>query len=196
MLADQALNKLLEKEFSTVLDIGCGKGTASKIMLEQNKIVTAIDTALDKNYLPKNINFIKHDYFSYNFEDKFDAIWCSHVLEHQQNILSFLQKVNRDLKEGGWLAITVPPRKDEIVDGHVTIWNAGLLIYNLVLAGFDCKSANIKTYDYNCSVVVKKRSFTLPTINYGTGDLELLKLWLPDCIKHGKSGVIKEWNWN
>jgi SAM-dependent methyltransferase len=195
MLADQTLNKLLEKDFITVLDIGCGRGSASEMMLNHNKTVTAIDTALDKHYLPKNINFIRENYFLHEFKDAFDAIWCSHVLEHQQNTLSFLQKINNDLKEGGWLAITVPPRKDEIVDGHVSIWNAGLLIYNLVLAGFDCKFASIKTYDYNCSVVVKKQSFILPSISYGTGDLELLKPWLPECVKHRKSGVISEWNW-
>ena len=79
--------------------------------------------------------------------------------EHQVNPNLFLKKIFNDLKEGGVLAITVPPLKHEIVGGHVTLWNAGLTMYQLVLAGFNCKNISIKSYGYNISVVLKKKVF-------------------------------------
>ena len=51
-----------------------------------------------------------------------------------KTVYLFLKKVHSLLNEGGYLAIIVPPRKPFIVGGHVTIWNAGLVLYNLILA--------------------------------------------------------------
>ena len=42
------------------------------------------------------------------------------------------------MKDDGVLAITVPPGESLVIGGHLTNWNAGILLYNLVLAGFDC----------------------------------------------------------
>jgi hypothetical protein len=82
-------------------------------------------------------------------------VWCSHVLEHQPNAGLFLAKLIRDCRDGGILAITVPPAKTEIVGGHVSLWNAGLLLYRLALTGIDCRDARVKTYGYNVSVIVR-----------------------------------------
>ncbi len=73
----------------------------------------------------------------------YDAIWCAHCLEHQRNVGSFLEKIFSELKDGGVLCVTVPPLKTNIVGGHLTLWNGGLLLYNLILAGFDCAKASI-----------------------------------------------------
>ena len=61
----------------------------------------------------------------------------SHVLEHQFDPQRFLRKIYECLNPDGVLALTVPPRKDEIVGGHVSLWNGGLLLYHLVLAHLD-----------------------------------------------------------
>lgn len=190
MLADKALSKLLEKPFHTVLDIGCGKGEAAKILREAGKQVTALDIAHNPNA------DVIVDYM--NFKEKpFDAIWCAHVLEHQHNPHKFLCKIKEDLTKDGWLAITVPPRKDEIVGGHISLWNAGLLVYHLALAGFDCSNCSIKTYDYNCSVIVQNGWKTKPSnLTYSNGDIEKLKPYLPSFFHHGVNGMIEEWNWD
>lgn len=63
------------------------------------------------------------------------------------------------MKEGGYLSIIVPTRKPLIVGGHVTIWNAWLVLYNLILAGFDCsKYCDILQYDYNIGIIIKKKT--------------------------------------
>lgn len=188
MYASLALDKLLTKPFDTILDVGCGSGTHTNIFKQHNKQVTSTDWKAQFD------GVVEGDYSSLVFNPH-DAIWCSHVLEHQLNVNIFLRKIYNDLKEDGWLAITVPPLKNEIVGGHVTLWNAGLLVYNLVLAGFDCSEASIATYDYNCSVVVQKKSFTHPPLKYDNGDVEILSKWMPSFLKENVNGNIQQWNW-
>ena len=85
----------------------------------------------------------------------------------------------QDLKEGGLLAITVPPRKQNIVGGHVSLWNTGTLLYHLILAGFDCSAASAACYGYNISVIVQKRTAALPALTSDKGDIELLAHLFP-----------------
>lgn len=187
--SDQALTFLLENiNFQSVLDIGCGLGKHSSFFENKNKQVTSTDIkefyqkAIVGNYL--DLNFVPHD-----------VTWISHVLEHQLNVNKFLKKVRTDTKIGGYTCVTVPPSKREIVGGHVSIWNAGLLLYNLVLAGFNCRNAHIKKYNYNITVIARADDFILPELNYDSGDINLLKPWLPDFCIEGFNGDIDQWNW-
>ena len=95
---------------------------------------------------------------------KYDAILCSHVLEHQENILIFLDKIYNSLKENGYLCILVPPRKPFIISGHVNLFNPGLLLYRLILSKMNCKKAQVVSYDYNICIILKKKSIKLPKI--------------------------------
>jgi SAM-dependent methyltransferase len=208
MFGLEAIKYLLEKcRFKTILDIGCGAGDQSAIFRDNNKIVTELDFGDSVYTRNRKSKYIRGDYLNIKFDEQFDAIWVCHVLEHQLNVNIFLTKILHDLKEEGILAITVPPKKDRIVGGHVTLWNAGLILYNLVLAGFDCSEAKIKTYDYNISVILKKQTIVrTPKITYDCGDIEKLKIYLPQSLtfkdSHGKlvmegfNGDIKELNWN
>ena len=145
ILGYEAIYKLLNNyNFKTVLDIGSGEGLHSEIFKEYGKIVTSLDYGKSPYVLDSNNkqDIIIADFMKYDFKDKkFDAIWCCHILEHSLNANLFLEKINSILKEGGVLAITVPPLKNEIVGGHLSLYNAGLLLYQLVIAGFDCKDA-------------------------------------------------------
>jgi len=40
----------------------------------------------------------------------------------------------------------------------LTLWNGGLLLYHLVLAGQDCADAVVASYGYNIAVIVKRKS--------------------------------------
>lgn len=140
--------------FTTVLDIGCGDAEAAIAMVNFGKDVTAVDF-IDPGY-GEALKFVRSDYMNWVPREPFDAIWCSHCLEHQINTGRFITKIFNDLKEGGVLAITVPPLKHEIVSGHVTLWNGGLLLYVLAKQGFDMRLASVKKYGYNISVVVRK----------------------------------------
>jgi SAM-dependent methyltransferase len=156
--AGLALYKLLnEYEFATVLDIGSSAGDHAAIMAAAGKQVTAIDYG-NSFYFKNSQSNIKAtigDFMNLDFPDKFDCVWCSHVLEHQLNVQQFLVRVRNVLAENGALAITVPPLKHKIAGGHVSLWNGGLLLYRLVLAGFDCKDAKILRYGNNISAFAK-----------------------------------------
>lgn len=185
-------------EFDNVLDIGSGEGKHSDLFKKFDKNVTAIDYGKSVYFerREKNHFCVYGDYYTYKFDDKFDAIWASHVLEHQPNPNSFLKKIHADLKEGGVLALTVPPLKHEIVGGHLTLWNAGLLMYQLILAGFDCKNISIKTYGYNVSIVLKKKSIKkYPDLSFDKGDILLLKEFFPDFVDEPFDGKIDSLNW-
>lgn len=140
--AKQALWQLLQNyDFETVLDCGAGAGMHSEIFLDKGKNVTAI-VAYGEDDMRKDLKdrlkFIVADYLECKFDEGFDCIWASHILEHQRNVGLFLDKVHSDLKEGGILAITVPLPFGEIaVGGHGNYFTVAHLIYQLVASGFD-----------------------------------------------------------
>jgi len=196
---DVALRKMLsDYEFETVLDVGSGSGEHADVFLRMGKKVDAVDFGTSPYFQerPSNYNYVQADYMLYKPACQFDAVWVCHVLEHQINVNMFLKKIHADLKEDGVLAITVPPLKHEIVGGHVTLWNAGLLLYNLVLAGFDCSFASVCTYGYNISVIVKKVSIaSFPSLCFDKGDIHVLQPFFPAGLEEPFDGQISILNW-
>ena len=98
----------------------------------------------------------------------------------------------KGVNEGGYLAIIVPPRKPFIVGGNITLWNAGLVLYNLVLAGFDCSEyCDILQYDYNIGIIIKKKSINqLPNdLSMDKGDIEKLSKYFPFDSKHNFNAI-------
>lgn len=198
--AGETFEKLINNySFETVLDIGSGEGKHSDMFHDKGKKVTSIDFGKSIYFEKRNENHtcVFGDYYDYKFKEKFDAIWASHVLEHQPNPNLFLKKIHNDLKEGGVLALTIPPLKHEIVGGHVTLWNAGLLMYQLVMAGFDCSTISIKSYGYNISVMLKKKSIvSYPDLSFDSGDIKKLRSFFPEGTTEPFNGDIKELNWD
>ncbi|WP_339816150.1 class I SAM-dependent methyltransferase [uncultured Imperialibacter sp.] len=193
IFAGQALYKVINDfEVQTVLDVGSGEGLHSDVFLKAGKVVTSIDYG-DSVYFKKkrgDQECIVADFNEHKFETQFDCLWCSHVLEHQVDVQRFLTNAHNNLKEGGVLAVTVPPLKHVIVGGHVSLWNAGLLLYRLVLAGFNCKDASVLCYGYNISVVVVKDSVDVSNkIEYDSGDIRKIKNYLPNGIKFHSNAV-------
>ena len=197
---EKILNKFLELEFKSILDIGAGAFEHTNIFLNNDKIVDICDYG-NSNYYDKRVKNIEFkirnkyigDFNNINFNNTYDAIWCSHILEHQLNVNIFLKKIHSLLNENGYLVIIVPPRKPFIVCGHVTLWNAGLVLYNLILAGFDCsEECYINQYDYNIGIIIKKKSIDkLPeNLSMDRGDIELLNKYFPIDVKHGFNGDI------
>jgi len=190
-LAGQAIAMVLQKyRFQTVLDIGCGQGLHTQEFRRHAKTVTGLDAS---NHWGEPD--ILGDFCSTVFSEPFDLVWCSHTLEHQVNVQQFLLKIFSVLQPGGILAITVPPAKPYIVGGHVSIWNAGLLLYNLILAGFDCRNAMVRQYDYNISVIVRKAPAYLPPLKMDNGDIEALSQYFPFEAAQNFNGDIMELNW-
>ena len=106
---------------------------------------------------------------------------------------------------GGVLAVTVPPYESVIMGGHVSLWNAGLLLYRLVLAGVNCRDAQIKTYDWDISVIVSVKEIidVRDKLVYDMGDLRTIREYLPSGLKFFPSehddpyyGNIDKLNWD
>ena len=146
----QGLLRLIDScDFRTVLDIGSGGGDHARLLRHLGKSVVTIDLHRDAD--------IRADFMEADLGETFDAVWCSHVLEHQRNVGAFLEKLRLCIAPGGVLAISVPTHPpDRMVAGHVTAWNPWLLCYNLVLAGFDCSQARYTT-TVDLSLLVRSR---------------------------------------
>ena len=179
MYPELALDAISGLEFSSVLDIGSGGGSHATHFRDLNKYVTTVS-------LEPPADFVG-DYMLAEF-GKHGLVWASHVLEHQLNPNLFLKKCFKEC--GRYFCVTVPPLKHEIVGGHVSLWNAGLLLYNMVLAGWDCADAKVMTEGYNISVLVEKKKAELPTLRMDSGDIELLAEFFPMDVQQGFDGRI------
>jgi SAM-dependent methyltransferase len=139
-------------EFDTILDIGSAGGNVATILRFLGKKATTCEVG------PGHTADFKSDFIETRFGTRFDAIWCSQVLEHQRNPGFFLNKVFDDLNDGGLLALTVPAQVGLNLDfGHCNMFSPLSLIYHLVMAGFDCREIELKVYDGNIGVILRKK---------------------------------------
>lgn len=192
----EALARLLEyPDVNTVLDIGSGAGEHAAIMRAAGKTVTTISLEEPAD--------IVGDFLATDLPTEFDAIWASHVLEHQPNVNLFLARCFSLLRDDGVLAVTVPPHKPSVVGGHLTTWNSGILLYNLIVAGFDCSEARISDCyrsgpgypPYNISAIVRKRRAALPPLRCDSGDVLRLAEFFPCEVAEGFDGRMPAIDW-
>ena len=200
MFSGEALKKVIELKPQTLLDVGAGKCEQSKEFSKHGIKVTAIDIGNKPDILPEGIEYVQGFFENVTFLKKFDCVWSSHVLEHTLNPQLFIKQIVENCKEGGYIAITVPPMKHQIVGGHVNLFNAGIIMYRLVLAGINCSRAMIKSYGYNISVIVQKHSISedlLSKLVFDNGDIETISKYLPEGHNYqGFNGDIKILNWS
>jgi len=100
-------------EGKDVLDVGCGSGNVVKRLLDKGKKVVGID--IGKGFVSfcqsryENAVFCKADSEHLPFFDEcFDSIVCSEVIEHLENPEEALREFNRILRPEGKLIITTP----------------------------------------------------------------------------------------
>ena len=179
-----ALQRFLALPWKECLDIGSGEGRHAAYVRERGRTVRTVDL--------RNAD-VEGDYL--DVELKTDAIWCCHTLEHHTNPGLFLKKCFDDLNDGGFIAVTVPPAKHFIVGGHVTLWNAGLLCYQMILAGFDLRNASVGSYGYNISVIAKKEPFDRPELRYDNGDINTLGCYFPIPVRENFDGRLPNIRW-
>ena len=179
-------------EFETVLDVGSGPGEHSRFFRHLGKRVYSVDESASADYVG--------DFNQLVLDRQFDVVWCSHVLEHQRNVGNFLEKIYAALKDDGILALTVPchPRQ-RLIAGHVTTWNAGLLCYNLVLAGFDCsKALLLQSFELGC-IVRKEKAGAAEIGHYdparAAAQLERLGRFFPFPVEQGCNAEGLNVNW-
>ena len=112
---------------SKVLDIGCGSGDAVKEMLEFGIETYGVDISfkpgqnLELLISNGNLKLINLDNYKIPFQDNyFDIIYADQVLEHVQDLNSFIDEVFRVLKPNGFF-VAYFPSKYKPVEPHVGI---------------------------------------------------------------------------
>ena len=87
-------------ESDKVIDIGCGKGEVAYLISSRAKAVVAVDLK-EKNinhaknkFRCANLIYIVADAVSYKWDQKFDKVILSNVLEHIDDRINFLQKLH------------------------------------------------------------------------------------------------------
>ena len=84
----------------TIVDIGCSSGEVTRVVASKAKKVVGIEIEPKKIAKAKgkkhinNLTYIVGDATNYTFEDKFDKIILSNVLEHIENRIDFLKKMH------------------------------------------------------------------------------------------------------
>lgn len=194
-----ALSHVLSiKDIKTVLDVGSGGGEHALEFANSGRSVHCIDygtsvyvrnsDVIGSVETDDRIKSTTGDFMHIEPEETYDLVWCSHILEHQLNPNLFLKKCLSHICDGGWIAVTVPPLKHQIVGGHVSLWNAGVLLYHLIMAGNDCSQALVMNYGYNISVVVRKAPIDIPSLDYDSGDIKRLERFFPPECPEGFDG--------
>jgi len=208
--------------FQSVLDIGFGRGGASVYFASLGKTVKALSLTevgvdypkdiFDQGYpeeLMDELGIIRDGTDFHHLpegEERYDAIWMSHVLEHTSNGGDFLRKAHRLLTDEGWLFVCVPPFKHQVTIGHVSIgWNLGILIHVLLVNGFNVRDGHFLRHGYNVCGFVQKGNDLEPLIARGASfdELSVTAFNKPWCDEvwpfpafNGFEGELDQVNWH
>ncbi|NCN86431.1 class I SAM-dependent methyltransferase [archaeon] len=103
--------KNIKKELD-ILEIGCGYGYTSYALSKFKHNITAID--LSKNAIElakkhfKNIKFLNVDILKIKHQKKYDLIIATELIEHLEDVPSFIKKCSTLLKNKGYIILSTP----------------------------------------------------------------------------------------
>jgi len=97
-----------------ILDVAAAQGNFSLLLAEQGYEVTWNDLReelvgyVQLKYQSGTIHFASGDVFSLNFEDHFDIVLITEIIEHVAHPDDFLRKISQLIKPGGFIVMTTP----------------------------------------------------------------------------------------
>jgi SAM-dependent methyltransferase len=153
------INTLKNESFETLLDAGCGDGFLLNLIDNKfyGKKLTGIDISgfvIEKNKNSfNNINFEILDIsaIGLEFNNVYDVVTCSEVIEHLANWQLALKNIYELLKKEGLLILTTQSGKRYKSDmklGHLQHYPLSYLTDELIKCGFDIKEAYKKGFPF------------------------------------------------
>jgi SAM-dependent methyltransferase len=138
----------LPNDYGSILDVGCGFGYQCKFFEIMGHTVTGCDS-YDRFLYNDTIEFIKCTVEELPLNKKYDAIFTSHVLEHNINLRFFFNHIKALLNDGGWLFIAVPC-SEVTENGHwLEGWSIPQVGMMLASLGFDCRDSFFGKWGYS-----------------------------------------------
>ena len=111
----QAIFKKIDKNYKSVLDVGCGKGWVAEKAIKRNMKVISMDVStinpekVVKLYPSKDHMGLVADVFSLPIKDNsLDCIIASEIMEHVADPVKFVEILYSKIKSKGKLIITTP----------------------------------------------------------------------------------------
>jgi ubiquinone/menaquinone biosynthesis C-methylase UbiE len=107
------LNALLKPNMS-VLDVGCGSGAITSGIAEKvmpGRVIGVdisehlLKEAVEKNKIQLNLSFESQDIFSLSYENEFDVVTASRVLQWLEHPEEALKQLKKAAREGGYVVI-------------------------------------------------------------------------------------------
>ncbi|WP_341710276.1 methyltransferase domain-containing protein [Limnobacter sp.] len=186
------IDELIRRSPVSMVDLGAGSNVhALKVLSKLDCEVVTVDygtSVYSRNsvQLPPSIKSYFCDIYEFESPHLFEAVWASHVLEHQLNSERFIRKCLSLCAPDGFIYITLPTWHRAMLGGHLSIWSPGLLAYNVVLCGIDLSDANLLYGDDEFTLIFSPRSISLPSdLTYDSGDLSKLANYLPSWVYEG-----------
>lgn len=198
-----ALARLLDLPAAKrVLDIGPGFQDRAPHLLAAGKRLSVAMTTDAPVEAMAGVAHIPFPLAPEGLADPFDAVLACHVLQRQANPHRFLCTLNAALAEGGMLLLAVPTLRFPLLGGDLTLWTGGLLLYHLVLAGFDCREASLQVDRGELCLALAKRSHPAWTEGTPLPPLDSLRPVLPPQLDFMSdpdgpcfNGDIRRLNW-
>ncbi len=131
-------------EGKKVLDVGCGSGRLSKMLLDKGYMVISIDSDSKAVEIArkKGINSFVADISEWQADEKFDCIILGDVLEHISDDKSAMRKIRGMLNPSGCIVVNVPSyqslfSKHDVALGHKRRYSNKELKVKLRESGFN-----------------------------------------------------------
>ncbi len=142
---------ILEMNFKSILDIGCGCPQKLKAYIfPVSNDVTGIDMLDAENFDEYNMTYYKEDFNTSKLDlgRKFDLIICTDVIEHIRMTHNLLDLIKRHMSSETSLVISTPDVDSyhlvEPNKGHVHFWGKDEFVDLLKSFGFDVLSSEAK----------------------------------------------------
>lgn len=112
-------------------------------------------------------------------------------LHRQRNVGSYLDHAFSLLRVDGVCIVLCPAYSNSVGSGNTSsLWNAGYIIYNLILAGFDCKKSKVSTFENEIQLSAYKSDRVRKGVSIG----DVADFFPMEVYQHF-NGNIKELNW-